>query len=137
METAMKRVLAGMLILSLAFAGMAQAAPTLILPEQLAQPAPARDADADRALVLATLERDGIQQRMRDLGVDPAEAGRRVAALSDDEVSRLAGEIERAPAGGTDVLGFVLVIFLVLLFTDILGFTKVFPFVKHGSGRAR
>jgi hypothetical protein len=29
------------------------------------------------------------------------------------------------------------VIFLVLLFTDILGFTKVFPFVKHGSGRAR
>jgi hypothetical protein len=137
METAMKRVLAGMLILSLAFAGMAQAAPTLILPEQLAQPAPARDADADRALVLATLERDGIQQRMRELGVDPAEAGRRVAALSDDEVSRLAGEIERAPAGGTDVLGFVLVIFLVLLFTDILGFTKVFPFVKHGSGRAR
>jgi hypothetical protein len=133
----MKRVLAGMLILSLAFAGMAQAAPTLILPEQLAQPAPARDADADRALVLATLERDGIQQRMRELGVDPAEAGRRVAALSDDEVSRLAGEIERAPAGGTDVLGFVLVIFLVLLFTDILGFTKVFPFVKHGSGRAR
>jgi hypothetical protein len=31
----------------------------------------------------------------------------------------------------------VLVIFIVLLITDIMGFTSVFPFVKHGSGRAR
>jgi hypothetical protein len=133
----MNRVLAGMLILSLAFAGPVQAAPTLILPEQVAAVAAGGDADADRALVLRMLERADIQERLRALGVDPAAAALRVGALSDREVAQLAGEIGNAPAGGTDVLGFVLVIFLVLLVTDILGFTEVFPFVKHGSGRAR
>ena len=49
----------------------------------------------------------------------------------------LALQIETAPAGGTDVLTFVLVIFIVLLITDIMGFTNIFPFVKHGSGKAK
>ncbi len=35
----------------------------------------------------------------------------------------------RTPAGG-DVLGVLLTIFIVLLVTDILGFTKVFPFTR-------
>jgi hypothetical protein len=34
------------------------------------------------------------------------------------------------PAGGTDLLGVLLFVFIVLLITDILGFTKVFPFTK-------
>jgi hypothetical protein len=34
------------------------------------------------------------------------------------------------PAGGVDLLGAVLIVFLVLLLTDILGYTKVFPFTR-------
>jgi hypothetical protein len=33
------------------------------------------------------------------------------------------------------VLGIALVVFLVLLFTDIMGWTSVFPFTKKGSAR--
>ena len=46
-----------------------------------------------------------------------------------------AGNIETAPAGGNDVLVIALVVFLVLLLTDILGYTQIFPFVKHGSAK--
>ena len=42
----------------------------------------------------------------------------------------LAGQIESLPAGGADVLGVLLIVFLVLLLTDILGFTKIFPFTR-------
>jgi hypothetical protein len=37
--------------------------------------------------------------------------------------------MDALPAGG-DVLGVVLAVFLILLVTDILGFTKVYPFTR-------
>jgi len=57
----------------------------------------------------------------------------RVAALSDDEAARLASRIDQLPAGGDGVgavVGALLLVFIILLFTDILGFTHVFPFTK-------
>jgi hypothetical protein len=70
------------------------------------------------------------------MGVDPAEARARVDSLSDAEVSRLAEAIRQDPAGagalGT-VVGAIVLIFLVLLVTDILGFTKVFPFTRTAN----
>ena len=36
---------------------------------------------------------------------------------------------DELPAGG-DLLGAAVLIFLVLLFTDIMGYTKVFPFTR-------
>jgi len=62
-------------------------------------------------------------------GVDAAQARARVAALSDDEALRLVDALDRAPAGG-DFLGTVVFIFVLLLITDILGFTKIFPFTR-------
>ena len=57
----------------------------------------------------------------------------RAANMTDAEVMQIAGQLEQLPAGqdalGT-VLGVVIVIFLVLLVTDILGLTNVFPFVR-------
>ena len=35
---------------------------------------------------------------------------------------------DKAPAGG--IIGVILFVFFVLLVTDILGFTKVFPFTR-------
>ena len=63
-------------------------------------------------------------------GVDPAAARARVAALGDAEAAYLAQQIDLAPAGGDSLLGVLVFIFVLLLVTDILGLTKVFPFTK-------
>lgn len=83
----------------------------------------------DRAQLLGALEHDDVRSQLVALGVDPADAAARVAALSDDELQAMASKMNELPAGG-DVLGVVVFLFLVLLVTDILGFTNVFPFVK-------
>jgi hypothetical protein len=124
--------------MSVAFLSMAQAVQAvqaeLIATDQVAVVA---DTARDRALVNETFRRPELQAKLQELGVSLQDAQARVAALTDQEISALARQIETAPAGGTDVLAFVLVIFIVLLITDIMGFTTVFPFVKHGSGKAK
>ena len=94
--------------------------------------ADARAAD-DRAAVKAFMQREDVREQMRALGVDPGEADARVAALSDAEVARIAGELEQAEAGQGAlgaVIGAAVVIFIVLLITDILCFTSVFNFTR-------
>ena len=58
-----------------------------------------------------------------------ADAKARVSALTNEEAHQIAGRLDQLPAGG-EVLGVLLTIFIVLLVTDILGFTKVFPFTR-------
>lgn len=89
----------------------------------------ASDVAAQRADLERWLARDEVREALVRHGVDPEQAKLRVAALSDEEVQSLHGRIEQLPAGG-DVLGVVVLIFLVLLVTDILGFTKVYPFTR-------
>jgi hypothetical protein len=86
-------------------------------------------AASERAQVLAALERQDVQQGLINLGVDPQAAYERVLALSDAELQQMAGKLDQLPAGG-DALGVVVFIFVLLLITDILGYTNVFPFVK-------
>jgi len=130
----MKKMLAVLLMVSVASLGSVQAAPTLITTEQVAA---TEDARKDRTLVMDTFQRPELQAKLQESGVSLDDAQARIAALTDQEVSALARQIESAPAGGTDILAFVLIIFIVLLITDIMGFTSVFPFVKHGSGKAK
>jgi len=87
-------------------------------------------ASAERDQVRRFLERDDVRVKMEELGVDPAAARARVEALNDEEVAALADRIDELPAGGTDVLGALLLVFIILLVTDILGLTKVFPFTR-------
>jgi hypothetical protein len=78
----------------------------------------------DRADVRAALERHGVS-------ADDAKA--RVSALSDDEVERLAARFDSLPAAGSGfetALLLGVLVFLILLVTDILGFTKVFSFTR-------
>ena len=79
------------------------------------------------------LSRKDVQTALMAQGVDPLEAQARVASLSDAEVVRLAKQVEHLPAGGDAIgviVGAVVLIFIVLLITDILGYTDVFPFVN-------
>ncbi|MEY4765407.1 MAG: hypothetical protein RI907_2080 [Pseudomonadota bacterium] len=86
--------------------------------------------DAQRQHILATLQRADVAQALADRGVNLDAARARVQALNDDEVLAVADRIDQLPAGGSDILGTIVFLFLVLLVTDILGFTKVFPFTR-------
>jgi len=83
--------------------------------------------------IFGVLERSDVRAQLATLGVNPADAKARVAAMTDEEAAQLAARIDSMPAGGDGVgalVGAALLIFLVLLLTDILGFTHVFPFTK-------
>ena len=122
----LKQTLAALLIVSTAHVGFVQTAQAAMIgTEQVAQ---ARSADAARAQLNEAFARADVQARLQALGVDSTDARERVAALTDDEALRLSGEIDKAPAGG--IIGAILFVFFVLLVTDILGFTKVFPFTR-------
>lgn len=87
---------------------------------------------ADRAQVAAFLAREDVKQVMTQHGVDAVEAQKRVDSLSSTELTKIANSMEQLPAGGDGIgtiVGAAVLIFLVLLITDILGFTHVFPFV--------
>jgi hypothetical protein len=94
----------------------------------------AGDGAADRARVLAFLDRAEVREQIAALGVDPNEAAARIAALSDAQVREIAGQLDQLPAGQSAVgavVGAIVIIFLVLLVTDLLGLTNVFPFVRR------
>ena len=82
------------------------------------------------------LKREDVQAIMTAQGISPAEAKARVDSLSDAEIMQIADKMDQLPAGGSAlgvIVGAAVFIFVVLLITDILGFTDVFTFVKHPS----
>lgn len=115
----------------LSFAGFVHSAQaTLVGTEQVAAAEGVLSAAAQRARVDELLTRADVAAALQERGVDLAQAQARIAALTDAEVEHLAHTLDTAPAGATDVLGVIVFIFLLLLLTDILGFTKVFPFTR-------
>jgi hypothetical protein len=87
---------------------------------------------AERDGLLRILDRAEVQAQLQAYGLSVEQAKSRVAALSDAEAAQLAAQIESLPAGGDAgaIIGAIVLVFLVLLVTDILGFTKIFPFTK-------
>ena len=79
------------------------------------------------------ISKNDIKKSLVSRGIDPMEAKARVDSLSDSEIIEVADKIEQLPAGGGAfgaVIAASVIVFLVLLITDILGYTDVFPFVK-------
>lgn len=128
-----RRILATTVAISFSFASLVHAAPAalgggspapvLISTEQAAMAQPGR------LLLEQTLARADVAAALQARGVSIEAARDRVAALTDDEAAQVAAQIDQAPAGG-DALGIILTIFVVLLVTDILGFTMVYPFTR-------
>ncbi|MBA4260940.1 MAG: hypothetical protein C0443_02655 [Comamonadaceae bacterium] len=99
---------------------------TLVTTEQ-AMVTPAGDASRER--VAAFLSREDVRAELQTQGVSADDAIARVQAMSDAEVAQLAQRVDQAPAGA-GVVGVLFSVFLILLVTDILGLTKVFPFTR-------
>ena len=120
MIATLRRLIASLLVICIA----------MPLPTQAAMVATDKAlGSAERQHVNQLLARADVQARLFQYGVNASDVQARIAAMSDDEVAQLAGKMEALPAGG-DILGLIVLVFLVLLLTDILGFTKVFPFTK-------
>ena len=83
--------------------------------------------------VNSILAREDVKAAFIAQGINPLEAKARVDTLSNAEIINLADQIDQLPAGGSTletVLIISFIVFLVLLFTDLMGWTDIFPFVK-------
>ncbi|MFQ5895574.1 MAG: PA2779 family protein [Nitrospinota bacterium] len=90
------------------------------------------ESQSARDRVRMVLDREDVRAQMESLGVSPEETKARIESLSDQEVAQIAGRLDELPAGGQvgAIVAAIVIIFLVLLVTDIMGWTDVFPFVK-------
>src|SRR3989338_11077436 len=93
-------------------------------------------AQQQRDRIHEVLNREDIKMKLVSLGVEPSRVQARVDALTDDEAQRLAQQLDELPAGGHDhglsaVLDVALLVFLILLITDLLGLTDVFRSEEH------
>ena len=84
---------------------------------------------ADRATNLGTvqavLERADVREQLVAMGVDPAAAAERVAALSDQELQAMADRMAEMPAGG-DFLAVVGIVFVILIILELVGVIDIF-----------
>lgn len=108
---------------SLPLPAFANAPSSLVRTEEIVRDTPVEQRIAE------LLARQDVRAALIERGVDPAQVQARVDALTADEARQLADRLDELPAGG-DVLGVLFAVFLILLITDILGLTKVFPFTR-------
>lgn len=79
----------------------------------------------DLATVNAALAREDVRQQFVALGVAPAQIESRIAALTDAELGKLAGQMSEMPAGG-DALAVIGIVFVVLLILELTGVIDIF-----------
>jgi len=83
----------------------------------------------DRTQLELLLAREDVAVQLRAFGVDAGDALMRVERMTDEEVASLNRQLGELPAGG-DLLGAALIVFIVLVITDVIGATDVFPFIR-------
>ena len=84
----------------------------------------------NREKVESFMSRTDVRDQFQKMGLSADDAKSRVASMTDQEINKIAGRIDEMPAGGSTVgtiLIVGLVVFIVLLITDLLGWTKIFP----------
>lgn len=128
MTQTIKKMFVHTLITALVFMGFTQTVQAAIIStEQVVTVAAAQQ---NRAKIAATFERADVQAELQKMGITTEEAKARVAALTDAETASIAHRVDAIPAGGDGIIGALIFIFVLLLVTDILGLTKIFPFTK-------
>ncbi len=90
-------------------------------------------ATEDRERVMNFLGREDVRREMEALGIDPEEAAARAKALSDEEIAQITNKLDEMAVGQDAVaaiVGAVVLIFIILMITDLLCWTRVFPFTR-------
>lgn len=98
------------LLVAVAFPFLAVTVSAEIISTERVLPSPERDR------VRVFLEREEAKGKLQTLGVPPETVGKRVDAMTDDEVRMVAARIDTLPAGGAlDKTDWVLIILLAIL----------------------
>ena len=82
--------------------------------------------DANLASIRTQLDRAEVRAHMQKLGVDAAVVDKRLASLSDRELSQMATQMQAAPAGGDGVLVVIGLVFVVLMILEFTGIIDIF-----------
>ena len=69
-----------------------------------------------------------MQNKLIELGVSPADAKQRIANMTAEELSALNSQMNEMPAGG--IVGVVVTVLVVVVVTDLMGLTDVYPFIN-------
>jgi len=89
--------------------------------------------EVERDRLRAFLDRAEVRDQLEALGVDRDIARARIDSLTNEEVADIVDRLDQLPAGGDGfgtLVGAALLVFIILLITDLLGLTDIFPFVK-------
>ena len=119
------RPLASYLIAALlAISTLAGPAEAMLLPApsdtpHAGQSALSSERAADIAKIQKVLETKELQQRLQDYGLTPEETAARIDKLSDEQLHRLASNLDSVQAGG-DILGFVLGVVIIALLVVLI-----------------
>jgi hypothetical protein len=71
------------------------------------------------------LAQETVKNQLVELGVNPADASERVAAMTAEELQTLNAKIDELPAGA-DAIAVIGIVFLVLLILELVGVTNIF-----------
>jgi hypothetical protein len=131
LSQSMRKPIAGLIILAFTFSiSWVPARAAMVSTEEvLTQSQGNLDSEHLRML----LDRNEVRTQLEAWGVSSEEAKARVESLTDQEIAEIAAQIDQMPAGGSalgTLVGAAILVFLVLLVTDILGYTDIFPFIK-------
>jgi hypothetical protein len=80
------------------------------------------------------VSRNDARKALLAQGIDPMEVKAGIDGLTDEEIARIADQIEQLPAGADAVAAIVyvsVILLLVLLITKILGYTDIFSFFDY------
>jgi hypothetical protein len=111
MNLALRRTTCRVLVVSLVALSFQTAQAGLIGAEQAA----AGTTSAERAMVLATLDRADVVAQLQAAGVDPRAARERVQSMTEQEVQVLAQDLQAAPAGGASTWAWVAILLVAAL----------------------
>ena len=88
-----------------------------------------QETQMDRQHLMQMLDRPEVKDKLADLGVDEEQVRERIQNLTPQELAQFDQQLADAPAG-QDVVSALVLIFVVLIVTDMLCATNVFSFVN-------
>ncbi|MTI62768.1 MAG: hypothetical protein FH755_02605 [Methylophaga sp.] len=84
--------------------------------------------EISKTQILSELDRQDVQDKLVAAGVNIDDAKQRIQQMNNQELAQIQQDFENMPAG-SGIIGALLVVFVVLVVTDMLGATNVFGFV--------
>ena len=121
----LRRPIAVLLSLLLALMPLLPAQAAMIGNEQIINQSQSQQT---RGSLQQLFEQDTARQQLQAWGVNPEQIQDRIDSLTDSELARINQQVDTLDAGG-NVLGILLVIFIVFVITDVIGATDIFPFI--------